>query len=58
MPVYKNDVPGSARKGSIDTRSTEANAKQADEVQSHAERVAAKPRKTGPSGDGYRSPQG
>jgi hypothetical protein len=37
----ENDIPGSARKGSIDMRSTDANGKQADEVQSHAERAAA-----------------
>jgi hypothetical protein len=51
MPDYKNDIPGSARKGSIDMRSTDANGKQADEVQSHAERAASKPRKTGRSGE-------
>lgn len=39
----KPDVPGSSRKGPIDTRSTDANGKQADEVESHAERAAKKP---------------
>jgi hypothetical protein len=51
MPDYKNDIPGSARKGSIDMRSTDAKGKQADQVQSHAERAAEKPRKTGRSGE-------
>jgi hypothetical protein len=51
MPDYKNEIPGSAKKGSIDTRSTDANGMQADQVQSHAERAAAKPRKTGQSGE-------
>ncbi|WP_421991032.1 hypothetical protein [Roseococcus sp.] len=35
--------PGSSRKGGIDTRSTDANGKQADEVKSHAEKAAEKP---------------
>ena len=35
--------PGSSKKGPIDTRSTSANAKQADEVKSHAERAREKP---------------
>jgi hypothetical protein len=51
MPDYKNDIPGSARKGSIDTRSTDANGKQADQVKSHAERAAAKPREASRSGE-------
>ncbi|MES2713281.1 MAG: hypothetical protein V4653_17010 [Pseudomonadota bacterium] len=39
----KPDVPGSARKGDIDMRSTDADGKQADEVQSHAERAKKQP---------------
>jgi hypothetical protein len=35
--------PGSAKKGKIDLRSTDANGKQADEVRSHAEKAAEKP---------------
>ena len=36
-------VPGSSRKDTLDTRSTDANGKQADEVESHAERAKKKP---------------
>ena len=36
-------VPGSARDGSIDTRSSDAGGKQADEVKSHADRAAETP---------------
>ena len=42
MPNPK-DVPGSSRQGAIDTRSTDANGKQADEVESHADRAGKKP---------------
>lgn len=38
-----HDVPGSSRQGDIDTRSSDANGKQADEVESHAERASKKP---------------
>lgn len=37
--------PGSSKKGDIDTRSSDANGKQADEVKSHAERAQEKPAK-------------
>ncbi|WP_424810999.1 hypothetical protein [Roseococcus sp. YIM B11640] len=37
--------PGSSKKGDIDTRSTDAYGKQADEVKSHAERAREKPAK-------------
>jgi hypothetical protein len=39
VPASKSPVPGSARKGDIDVRSTDARGKQADEVESHAERA-------------------
>ena len=42
-------VPGSSRDGPIDTRSTDAHGKQADEVKSHAERAAEKPKTEGPT---------
>lgn len=35
--------PGSSKKGSIDTRSTDANGRQADEVKPHARRASDKP---------------
>ena len=38
----KKDVPGSSRKGPIDTRSTDADGQQADEVTTHAERADRK----------------
>ncbi|MBR0655260.1 hypothetical protein [Plastoroseomonas arctica] len=47
----KPSNPGSSRKGDIDTRSTDANGKQADEVETHAERAGKKP-------DGAKKPDG
>jgi len=44
----RKKVPGSSRHGPIDTRSTDAHGKQADEVKSHAERAAEKPDAQGP----------
>lgn len=38
--------PGSSRKGPIDTRSTDAHGRQADEVKTHAERAKEKPAET------------
>ncbi len=35
--------PGRAKKGAIDTRSSSANAKQADEVKPHPQKAADKP---------------
>lgn len=43
MAGHKKKVPGSARDGGIDTRSTDAGGRQADEVKSHAERAAEAP---------------
>lgn len=43
MRKNEQDVPGSSRRGNIDTRSTDARGKQADEVKSHAERAKGKP---------------
>jgi hypothetical protein len=43
--------PGSSRKGDIDTRSTDAHGKQADEVKSHAERAKERPAKDGAPDD-------
>jgi len=40
--------PGSSKKGPIDTRSTDANGKQADEVKSHAQKADEKPSKASP----------
>jgi hypothetical protein len=37
--------PGSAKKGDIDLRSTDANDRQADEVKSHAQKASEKPAK-------------
>lgn len=42
MRKKEQDVPGSSRRGNIDTRSTDANGQQADEVKSHAERAKEK----------------
>ncbi|RVT97880.1 hypothetical protein EOD42_08810 [Rhodovarius crocodyli] len=44
--------PGSSKKGDIDTRSTDAHGKQADEVESHAERAKRNQRpKAKPDGE-------
>ena len=39
----RKKVPGSSRHGEIDTRSSDAKGKQADEVTPHAERAAQRP---------------
>jgi hypothetical protein len=41
--MTKKPVPGSARVGNMDTRSTDVGGKQADEVESHSERAGKKP---------------
>lgn len=41
-PSSKQPIPGSAKKGNIDLRSTDAHGRQADEVESHAERAKTK----------------
>ncbi|TCH96621.1 hypothetical protein EJV46_18715 [Roseococcus sp. SYP-B2431] len=41
-------IPGSSKKGDIDTRSTDANGKQADEVKPHSERAGETPSKKSP----------
>ena len=43
--------PGSSKKGGIDTRSSDAKGKQADEVKPHAERAAETPAGPAPRGD-------
>jgi len=48
MRKDQKDVPGSSRRGGIDTRSSDANARQADEVKPHAERAGEKPAETSP----------
>lgn len=52
MRKDKQDVPGSAKRGNIDTRSTDASGQQADEVKSHAERAKEKgPEKSNRAGE-------
>lgn len=43
MRKNEQDVPGSSKRGKIDTRSTDAYGQQADEVKPHAERAKEKP---------------
>lgn len=52
VPAGKSPVPGSAKKEDIDLRSTDARGRQADDVESHAERAGKKGAGTGhPSGE-------
>lgn len=43
VPASKTPIPGSAKKEDIDLRSTDAGGRQADEVESHAERARKQP---------------
>jgi hypothetical protein len=52
MRKNEQDVPGSSKRGKIDTRSTDAHGQQADEVKSHAERAKEKgPEKSSRTGE-------
>jgi len=51
----KDSPPGGSRKGDIDTRSTDVNGQQADEVESHAERANRKKPADGSHPDGEAS---